>query len=91
MGKGKLTWRDREKLRSNEFVLNVTENRITYSRDFKNRFVTEYYAGKKPKKIFIDAGFDPKILGPKRIERAAARWRKQYQEGILGNKDHENQ
>ena len=90
MGKRKLTQQDKEELRKNEFVLNVTEKRITYSMDFKNRFVEEYYAGKKPKKIFIDAGFDPKMLGPKRIERAAARWRQQYKDGILGNKDREN-
>lgn len=80
MGKGKLNEQEQEILRSNRFVLNVSEARITYSKDFKNRFAEEYHAGKKPKQIFIDAGFDPQILGPKRIERAAAKWRKLYRE-----------
>lgn len=44
----------------------------------------EYIAGKKPTQIFKDAGFDPKILGSKRIERASARWRESYASGTLG-------
>ena len=42
-----------------------------------------YLAGKKPTEIFIEAGFDPSILGNKRIERASARWRKLYADGQL--------
>ena len=44
----------------------------------------EYLAGKNPTMIFREAGFNPKVLGPKRIERAAARWRKDYRSGTLG-------
>ena len=80
MGKGKLTEQEQKKLRKHKFVLNVTEKRITYSSEFKALFAKEYHAGKKPRQIFIDAGFDPQILGPKRIERAAAKWRNLYEE-----------
>ena len=46
-------------------------------------YVKNYLAGKKPTEIFIEAGFDPSILGNKRIERASARWRKLYADGQL--------
>ena len=60
----------------NLFVLNVNNNRIVYSDTFKQRFIIEYHTGKGPKQIFIDADFNPKILGSKRIERAAKRTQK---------------
>lgn len=47
-----------------------------YSEEFKRHFLREYAAGRKPTEIFEAAGFDKTILGNKRIERAAARWRK---------------
>jgi len=50
---------------------------------FKSYYVKNYLAGKKPTEIFIEAGFDPSILGNKRIERASARWRKLYADGQL--------
>ena len=40
--------------------------------------------GKKPTAIFKDAGFDVKVLGSKRIERACARWKESYEAGTLG-------
>ena len=40
--------------------------------------------GKKPTAIFRDAGFDVKVLGSKRIERACARWKESYEAGTLG-------
>lgn len=43
----------------------------------------EYIEGKKPTQIFKDAGFDPSVLGSKRIERASARWRESYASGSL--------
>ena len=51
-------------------------DRIYYTKEFKERFAAEYAAGRMPTQIFRDAGFDPKMVGPKRIERAAAKWRK---------------
>lgn len=62
----------------------ITElERITYSREFKHHFMCEYLAGKKPTEIFRAAGFDPRMIGAKRIERASARWRKEYEAGTL--------
>ncbi len=44
----------------------------------------EYLSGKKPTRIFREAGFDVKILGSKRIERAAANWKESYNANSLG-------
>jgi len=44
----------------------------------------EYLNGKKPTQIFREAGFDPAILGSKRIERSSARWRESFAAGTLG-------
>ena len=70
-------------LERNPFVVRSGPDRITYSREFKHHFMREYLAGRKPTQIFREAGFDPRMIGSKRIERASARWRKQYAEGTL--------
>ena len=81
MGRGYFREDEIEKLRKNPFVSDVDDTRVFYSDEFKKRFIKEYLSGKKPKEIFEDAGFDIGILGPKRIERAAARWRELYRSG----------
>lgn len=70
-------------LERNPFVVRSGPGRITYSREFKHHFMREYNAGKKSTEIFRAAGFDPRMIGSKRIERASARWRKEYAEGTL--------
>lgn len=71
-------------LRKNKYVNDVTDTRIMYSDEFRNHFIREYRGGKKPTQIFREAGFDTRLLGSKRIERAAARWRKMYEDGSDG-------
>ena len=70
-------------LRENPNVLRVSDNRITYTRAFKVHLVDEYRKGKRPTQIFREAGFDTKVLGSKRIERAAANWKKTYVRNTL--------
>ncbi len=84
MGRGNLTQKEKAILMRNPFVLDINGNQIRYSEDFKIQFIQEYYSGKGPAQIFEEAGFDRKILGSKRIERAAARWREAYEAGSLG-------
>lgn len=84
MGRGRLSQEEIQILRKNPYVLDAVETRIVYSNEFKHHFMKEYNAGKKPTQIFRDAGFDPKILGSKRIERCAHRWRESYAAGTLG-------
>lgn len=70
-------------LNKNPNVEAVESTRIIYTEAFKEYYVRNYLAGKKPTEIFIEAGFDPGILGNKRIERASSRWRKLYADGAL--------
>ena len=86
MGRGRLTMEEIRKLKANPYVEDVNENRITYTEEFKKLFVKEYFSGKKPMRIFQDAGLDVKILGSKRIERCSARWREANAAGNLGEK-----
>ena len=68
----------------NPYVIDVNETRIVYSNEFKKHFMKEYKKGIKPTAIFRDAGFDPEVLGSKRIERACVRWRETDKNGTLG-------
>lgn len=83
------TEEQRKILSKNPNVESVEKTRIIYKEAFKSYYVKNYLAGKKPSEIFIEAGFDPSILGNKRIERASARWRKLYADGqlIIDNKE----
>ena len=75
-------------LAKNPNVLRVSDKAITYSEEFKNRFIEENSKGVLPRKIFEDNGFDIEIIGLKRIEQSASRWRKKYADmGVLGLKD----
>ena len=71
-------------LSNNQYVESATSRRITYTIDFKRKFVEEYRLGKGPRQIFIEAGFDVDALGYKRIERAADRWRNDSNDGKFG-------
>lgn len=84
MGRGRLSKEELQILKENPYVLDAIETRIVYSNEFKHHFMKEYNSGKKPTQIFREAGFDPKMLGSKRIERCAHRWRESYAAGTLG-------
>lgn len=71
-------------LAHNPNVHSVSSKEIWYTNAFKMRFIEEYLSGKGPKQIFEEAGFSVKMLGYKRVERAAANWRQAYAEGRLG-------
>ncbi|MEH7226815.1 IS3 family transposase [Bacillus sp. JJ1566] len=75
-------------LQNNPNVQRVSNLAITYTDDFKNRFMDEYLAGKLPRKIFEENGFDEEIIGKKRIEQSAYRWKKAYEKnGLIGLSD----
>ena len=52
MGRGKLTKEEMKILVENPYVVEVNEQRIVYSEEFKRYFMQEYLAGKGPTKIF---------------------------------------
>jgi len=66
-------------LQQNPNVKRVSERGITYTTDFKNKFIDEYLAGKFPRQIYIDNGFDVDVIGMKRIEQSSYRWKKAFE------------
>lgn len=75
-------------LKTNPYVIRVSEKAITYSDEFKRLFIESYLQGKSPRQIFCEAGFDVTVLGIKRYEQAAYRWLKAYNaDGIVGLRD----
>jgi hypothetical protein len=80
------TIEEREKLRVNPYVKNVTDKSITYTEEFREYFINQYNLGKLPKEIFKEAGFDINILGNERIKSNTKRFKK-MSERIEGFKD----
>ncbi len=83
MAQKKLSAADIRALAENPNVMDVNESRILYTPEFKKHFIEEYNGGKGPTRIFRESGFDPKMLGGKRIERATARWKLAYEKGRI--------
>jgi putative transposase len=81
----KSTFSDKEIkiLQKNQNVQRVSSLAITYSDDFKIKFMDEYLAGKLPRLIFEENGFDIDIIGMTRIETSAYRWKRAYEKGGL--------
>ena len=83
----KITFTDREikTLQKNPNVQRVSRLSITYTEEFKNKFIDEYQVGKLPRQIFEENGFDVDVIGIKRIEQSAYRWKKSYEkDGLIG-------
>ena len=67
-----------KKLSKNKWIKKITNTTITYTDEFKYKLVKECENYKKfPQDIFRECGIDPEIIGVKRYEQAAYRWRKQ--------------
>lgn len=77
-----------KQLQKNPYVLKVSTRTITYADAFKSKFIDEYSAGKTPRQIFEESGFEVEMLGMKRVEQASSRWRKAYEKnGLIGLAD----
>ena len=63
-------------LRKNPYTSHVTEYHICYTEKFREEFWRRLQTGKTPRMVFIELGYSPEILGPKRIERYAYRIRR---------------
>ena len=81
MARKKFNKRELEVLKQNKNVQNVSESSITYSDIFKMQFMKEYLNGSLPRVIFENHGFDIEILGIKRVEESAIRWKRLYEKG----------
>jgi len=87
----KITFSEKEIkiLSKNKYVKKVSSKSISYSALFKEKFIEEYYKGKSPQTIFKEYGFDISLIGIKRVEQCASRWKKIYEaNGLWAFQDH---
>lgn len=75
MGVNYFTEEQLQELQNNPFVERASEKGVTYSEEFKERFMIGLEDGKLPMQIFKEAGFDTKALGQVRISGFARRIR----------------
>lgn len=71
MSKIKFNEFQRKQLENNPNVSHVSEQNISYKPEFKEKAVQENLAGKGPMDIFLEHGFDLKMIGP---EKPKAWW-----------------
>jgi hypothetical protein len=64
-------------LSKNPNVKHVSNKSITYQKSFKETYLEAYSQGKTSRAIFIEAGFDPEVLGNSRILSSGKLWRAQ--------------
>ncbi len=64
-------------IRQNPYVISVSPSRIIYSLAFKKWAVQQAALGMKSTDIFIQAGFDPDILGTSRMYAAVKKFKKE--------------
>lgn len=70
-----------EKLSKNPFTFSVSENMICFTLEFKELFWSYYQSGMQPMAIFTRMGYDPNVLGERRIGNVAHRIRKTIASG----------
>jgi putative transposase len=88
MSKTIFSEKDQEHLSTNKYVVKISEKSITYADEFKRLFIDLYMSGKTPREIFEAHGFDVSVIGMKRVEQSANRWKKAYgKDGIIGLAD----
>ena len=70
-----------ESLKKNQFTYKVTENVIGFTVDFKELFWTYYKDGMRPTEIFLRTGYDPSVLGERRIGNFAHKLKEAVKSG----------
>lgn len=81
MSKLRFSKEDMEKLKDNPYILNISEKAITYTNEFKEKFMELYSKGKMPTEIFRLCEIYPEIIGKKRIDMVAYRLKKKVEYG----------
>lgn len=71
-----------KQLKENKYVQNVTTKSISYTMEFKELFIEETKKSKGPTRIFIEAGFNPFILGGDRIRGFSKSIKKKVKNGL---------
>lgn len=79
MGRVKFSEESIEKLRSNKYVVKVSESSVQFSEEFKAKIIHESSLGKSYKRVLREVGVDPEVLGARRINELFRRSREQAQ------------
>lgn len=67
-------------LLANSFTYKVTNSTISFTREFKELFIKKYNEGMTPRQILIECGYNPDMLGDRRIWGIAQHLKEQYTE-----------
>ena len=70
------------KLQSNPYVKHVSPKTVQFTVAFKERFWSEYNAGKYPRSIIVSMGLDPDMLGASRLNGIVNHIRDEANSGI---------
>lgn len=88
MSKKHFNQHEQKQLFNNPHVVRVSEKSVTYADEFKRLFIDQYLLGRTPREIFESSGLLVEVLGMKRIEQCADRWKRAYEkDGIIGLAD----
>lgn len=68
-------------LKQNPYTFRVTNSMILFTLEFKEVFWKRYQAGLTPINIMLETGYDPNMLGEKRISSITSRIRKTVESG----------
>ena len=79
MGRKPFTDEQIQMLRQNPYTYSVNRLRLAFTKEFKEIFYSEYQAGELPRQILADHGYDPDVLGERRVWGIAGHIREQYQ------------
>lgn len=81
MSKLRFSKEDIKKLKDNPYILNISEKAITYTDEFKEKFMELYSKSKMPTEIFRLCEIYPEIIGQKRIDMVAYRLKRKVEYG----------
>ena len=84
---GRFTKEERAYLISLDAVDEVRTGSLVYSKRFKEECMRRCHEGERPGEIFAQAGLPASLIGYKRIERAACRWKEAEMMGALTKTD----
>lgn len=70
-----------EQLRANPYTFKATENKLYFTKKFKEDFWISYQAGNAPRKILKDFGYDLSVFGQKQIDSIVQRIKKEALSG----------
>lgn len=89
MSKKSFTTEEKEILLQNPYTYKVTDHTLSFTKEFKKIFIEKYREGVIPRKILTDHGYDPEMLGDRRIWGIAQHLREQYEDsGGIFNEGH---